>query len=335
MDARAVGRVVSLVSSEPKENHYGIELQNPCESLWGLQFSSSFHERLLDTLHEGVYFVDTQRRITYWNRGAESVSGYSASEAVGKQCFDDLLGHVDCSGKSLCLGSCSLSETIADGQPRESLMYVRHKLGHRVPVSAKAIAMRDAAGRIIGAIEVFRHVAANRKIERGGSELDHLAFRDSLTGLANRRYMEFKLAQAFQEQSEFKRQYGLLMIDVDHFKSVNDTYGHEMGDTALKTVAETLVQSLRSEDIVSRWGGEEFVVLLTDVDAIELGDLAERCRSLAAQTEIPVGDGRIKVTVSIGGTLLHNHPSVKVAISGADELMYQSKKTGRNCTTLG
>jgi len=335
IETKALGRVVCQVDSPADGNLYGIEFPGPCDNLWGIQFSTSLHERLLDALQEGVYFVDSQRRITYWNRGAERLSGYSASEAVGKCCFEDLLGHVDSTGKSLCRTACPLSKTMTDGQPRESEIYLRHKLGHRVPVSVKAIPMRDYAGRIVGAVEVFSDATARRKVETRVSELEHLAFRDALTGLPNRRYIEFKLAQALQEKEQFGREYGLLMIDVDLFKRVNDTYGHTVGDTALKTVAETLGHSLRSEDVLGRWGGEEFLVLLADVDAIQMGDLAERCRSLVAQSIIAAGQSRIQVTVSIGGALLDNFTSADAAISGVDELMYQSKNNGRNCTTLG
>src|SRR5208282_5569316 len=155
IEAQVMGRVVAHIGVRPDGNLYGIELPGPCDDMWGVRFSSSFYEKLLDGLHEGVYFVNLERKITYWNRGAENLAGYVAGEAIGKHCSDKLLGHVDEKGRSLCNNGCPLSKTIADGKPRESEVYLRHKLGHRVPVSMRVLPMRDSAGQIIGAVEAF------------------------------------------------------------------------------------------------------------------------------------------------------------------------------------
>jgi len=90
--------------------------------------SPSFHARLLDSIFDGVYFVDEQRKITYWNRGSEGLTGYSAAEAVGKHCYDNFLVHVDEKGCALCTNGCPLSSTILDGKRREAEVYLRHKV---------------------------------------------------------------------------------------------------------------------------------------------------------------------------------------------------------------
>jgi len=131
------------------------------------------------------------------------------------------------------------------------------------------------------------------------------------------------------------RLYGLLMFDLDHFKRVNDTHGHEAGDALLKAVGQTLLQGLRPIDIVGRWGGEEFLVLMPDVNALGLGDLAERCRVLIAQTSVATESSRVSVTASIGATVLSHSDTADAAIRRADELMYQSKRSGGDRTTAG
>jgi diguanylate cyclase (GGDEF)-like protein/PAS domain S-box-containing protein len=294
----------------------------------------SFHEKLLDNLYDAVYFVDRERRITYWNKGAEYLTGYPADEVVGRHCFDNLLVHVNEEGCMLCLRGCPLASTIADGQRREAEVYFRHRLGHRVPVSVRVAPIVDHAGCIIGAVEVFNDATAKKNIERRVGELENLAFIDALTGVPNRRYIELKVKQAIQEVEQFGRNVGLLVIDVDHFKQVNDKYGHEMGDDALKAVCKTLTHSLRSGDVVGRWGGEEFLVMTADVNRAALAAFAERCRMLIAESSIPLKDEYLRVTVSLGATLMKQGDSDQSVIKRADELMYRSKMSGRNRVTL-
>jgi diguanylate cyclase (GGDEF)-like protein/PAS domain S-box-containing protein len=307
-----------------------------CESLWdGVRFSASFYEQLLDAMHDGVYFVDQDRRITYWNAGAERLSGYSSAETVGKHCFNNVLGHVDENGTPLCTSGCLLTKVLSDGRARETEIYLRHSLGHRVPISVRVQPLRNHQGVIVGAVEVFSDSTERKRTEKRVSELENLAFRDSLTNLQNRRYLELKVAQALQEHQEFGREYGLLLLDLDRFKKINDMHGHESGDAMLNVVAETLVQSLRTVDMVGRWGGEEFLVLMPDVNAIVLGDLAERCRVLIANSSVKCGASRVSVTASIGVTLLSHDDSAETAIRRADQLMYESKRSGGDQTTAG
>ena len=295
----------------------------------------SFHERLLDSLHDGVYFVDRERKILYWNKGAELLTGYSAGEVVGRSCFDNILMHVTSGGCSLCLHGCPLGKTIEDGQRRESEIFLRHKLGHRVPVSVRAAPITDNQGKIIGAVEVFSDISAKKHIERRVGELEDLVFLDPLTEVPNRRYIELKVKQALQEVEHFGRKIGLLMVDVDHFKQVNDEHGHHAGDQVLKTMCRTLLHNLRSGNVLGRWGGEEFLVILAGTTLDGLRATAERYRMLITETAIPLPTGQLRITVSMGATLMLRDDTAQSVIKRADELMYKSKTDGRNRITLG
>ncbi len=295
----------------------------------------SFHERLLDSLYDGVYFVDNNRVIQYWNKGAEMLTGYLASEMVGRNCAENILAHVNEAGCALCLNGCPLSVTIADGVRRESEIYLRHRLGHRIPVSVRVAPIANEAGEVIGAVEVFSDLTAKKNVERRIGELESIAFLDSLTGLPNRRYVEMKVQQAIQEVNEFDRKVGLLMIDIDDFKTVNDHHGHDVGDAAIRAVCQTLTHNLRSGDTLGRWGGDELLVVVTDVDEAALKGFAERCRVLVAGSSLPGLNKRIKVTISLGGAPLRKGETPESAIKRADEAMYKSKVNGRNRVTLG
>ena len=297
--------------------------------------SPSFYKKLIDTLHDGIYFVDPSRTITYWNRGAEQLTGYTADEAVGRRCSDGFLGHVNDQGQELCFGGCPLEATLQDGESREAEVYLLHKEGHRVPVSVRVAVMADGTGQAVGAVETFSDNSAKKDVERRAGELEMLAFCDPLTGVANRRYLELKIAQAIQEVEQLGRKIGLMMIDIDHFKQVNDTYGHNAGDMALKAVCQTLENGLRPSDVVGRWGGDEFLVLVLDVSPAGLLILSDRCRRLVSESAATPGGKLVKVTISTGATLLQPGDDAPALVRRADQLMYRSKAAGRNQTTVG
>jgi PAS domain-containing protein len=115
------------------------------------------HKALLDHLDAGIYMVDRNRRILYWNRGAEQISGYLAQDVAGHFCQGDLLMHCDAAGRGICGKGCPLSSVMFDGMSREHVFFLRHRHGHRIPVQVRARAIYDSAGAIIGAVETGAH----------------------------------------------------------------------------------------------------------------------------------------------------------------------------------
>jgi diguanylate cyclase (GGDEF)-like protein/PAS domain S-box-containing protein len=294
----------------------------------------SFHEQLMDNLYDGVYFVDSARTITYWNKAAEELTGYSAQEAIGKHCFDNFLNHVDGEGRKLCLEGCPLSHTLADGAKRESEVFLQHRDGHRVPVSVRTSPITDSQGAVVGAVEIFTDVSAKKRLERRAATLQKMALNDALTGIPNRRYTQLRIRQAIQETRHFDISIGILMIDLDHFKEVNDTCGHDLGDAVLQTATRTLANGLRPRDFIGRWGGEEFLAIVLDVSKDELASLANRARTLLSQSSTKANTSLIHVTASIGGTLVRATDTQASVVSRADELMYRSKSLGRDRVTV-
>ena len=296
--------------------------------------NDDLYRRILDSIHDGVYLVDPDRRITYWNRGAERITGYGADEAVGRRCQDNFLVHVDADGASLCRDGCPLAWTMGDGRPREAEVFLQHKDGHRVPVSVRASPIRDAAGRVEGAVEIFsdnsRVAAAADLVE----ELRGLALLDPLTEVGNRRFVEQQLKARLDELDRYGWPVGVLFADVDLFKKVNDRHGHATGDRVLRMVARTLENGVRSFDVVGRWGGEEFVLLIVNVDVGHLRAVAEKLRRLVEGSGFSEGQESIRVTVSVGGVMAVPGETAEAVVARADRLMYASKAAGRNRVTV-
>jgi len=294
----------------------------------------NFYKDIIDSLYDGVYFVDTTRTITYWNKGAERISGYSAEEVVGRGCADNLLMHVDDAGTQLCICGCPLASTLEDGQLREAEVYLHHKAGHRVPVSIRIAPMRDETGRIIGAVEIFNDNSARHGILNELSELKHMTMIDPLTGLGNRRAATLDFERKIKALRHYRVPFGLLFVDIDAFKTINDAHGHETGDRILVMVGKSLTSALRGVDKVSRWGGEEFLAFVPGVDAATFRAIAERMRRLVESSALPIPGGMLRVTVSIGGSMAVHTDTLESLVERADAMMYRAKNSGRNCTSL-
>lgn len=299
-----------------------------------MESQPDFYKYLLDNLFDGVYFVDRQRLITYWNKGAEHISGFPSQEVLGKWCGDKILMHVNEEGQLLCDTDCPLLKVMDEGKPIEAEVYLHHKENYRVPVRIRVKPIQDDHGEIIGAVEVFSDntfaVAVRHRIE----ELKRLADSDALTGTGSRRFSEVTLSAALKNYQQNGEIFGLLFIDVDHFKQINDTYGHLVGDQMLKVVADTMRYSVRTSDYVGRWGGEEFIIILYQINEKQLQNIAEKLRSLVEKNTLTTEKGEVGVTVSVGGTLVQPGDTLKTILQRADELLYQSKSMGKNCVTI-
>jgi len=171
-------------------------------------------------------------------------------------------------------------------------------------------------------------------MKRRVDELELDVFRDTLTGAGNRKLLEIKIKSAIAEYHQHQIPFGLLFLDIDHFKAINDAYGHREGDLVLQNTAKNMTSHLRGTDICGRWGGEEFIAILYNINPKSLSRIAEKLRIMIANSAISINEEKISVTVSIGATLVYAEDTMEDIIERADHLMYQSKQNGRNRVTI-
>jgi diguanylate cyclase (GGDEF)-like protein len=229
---------------------------------------------------------------------------------------------------------CPLAHTMNDGRPRQANVFLHHKNGHRVPVVVNTIPFYDENNEIVGAIESFTDSTDLQTTIERVQLLGEIAFQDELTGIGNRRYIEMKLKSGLIEVKEYQAKTGVLFYDIDRFKSINDRYGHEAGDQVLKMVANTISHNIRSVDFAGRWGGEEFIVLLQNVDEEKATVAGEKLRNLIRQSFVTVEGENLSVTVSGGGTLMVKEDVPQTLLKRVDRLLYQSKHKGRDHFTF-
>ena len=297
--------------------------------------NSIIFRSILDNIREGVYVTDRDRVITYWNKGAAEITGYKREDVMGSSCKHNILTHVDDHGKLLCDEGCPIERTISEGETVEVEAYLHHKSGYRLPVHIRTAPITDSEGNIVGACEVFTDISSKISTEKKLNELRKLAMLDPLTDLANRRYIDTYLQKRLEEASNTQLSVAIIFYDIDHFKGINDTYGHDVGDRVIKMVANTLIKSARTLDLVGRWGGEELIEVIPNATEEYLQLIAERNRMLVENSDLALGSELIRVTVSVGATLISDDDTMESLIKRADKLMYKSKNNGRNRTSFG
>jgi len=300
-----------------------------------IKMSEQAFLKLLDNIFGGVYYVNKKRQIEFWNKEAERITGYRKEEVVGKYCYDNILQHIDDENNNLCKNGCPLQATIEDGKRRKAEVYLHHKEGQRVPVLVKVVPIRGEKGEITGAVELFLKNEQRKSLEEKLLELKKENFKDRLTDINNRKYLEEILKELLNSRKIKKRNIAFGFLDIDDFKDINDNFGHTMGDRILKMVANTLKDNVRPSDQVFRWGGDEFALILFDVDNKRaLNKLLNRIKVLIGNSFINHQNKKIKVTISVGATLLKENDDIDTLTKRADQNMYNSKEAGKNLITI-
>lgn len=276
------------------------------------------------TTHDGVIVINDRGLIEEFNPAAETLFGYSAAEMLGTP-LTRLMGNADAATHD---GHVSRPA----GAPRRTMsacrqVYGRRKDGSEFPIEV-TVGEAEIENRRIH-VGVLRDITERRAFEK---KLMELATTDGLTGAANRRSIMQTLGDSFVLARRHHRSLSVLVIDADHFKNINDIYGHQAGDQVLVRLAAIANSCLRATDHFGRLGGEEFVAVLPDTDAEQALQVAERLREAMARETIILDDGRpVQFTVSIGAaSLAATMPTPEILVSTADTALYAAKATGRN-----
>jgi len=326
-------RAFALIRTIQMNNHHDSELE--------------LSVRLMEHLVVPTFVLDADCRVIIWNRACERLTGIKAGEVIGSRehwrgfyneprpCLADLIAQ----GRTEEIDALYVDHDHAatDAVPahgrRAENWCVMPQLGTRLYLAIDSGPIFDETGKLIAVVETLRDMTAQKEAQ---AALQRLANRDGLTGVANRRCLDETLHAEWARGTRDGKPLSLILLDVDHFKGYNDTFGHQGGDACLKTLATAMVTScLRSVDLIARYGGEEFAAILPGTTADGALTVARRIGAgiAALQLPHPGNDGVGHVSVSLGAATVVPDRTLEVndLIAAADRALYAAKAAGRNC----
>ena len=281
----------------------------------------------LNSIGDAVLSTDIAGHVTYLNPVAEAMTGWSSREAIGRP-LAEVFQIVDGATRELAPNPATqaVQENQTVGLSANCILIRRD--GHESAIEDSAAPIHDRKGQVTGAVIVFHDVSATRAI---GQKMAHLAQHDFLTDLPNRMLFSDRVANAIALARRHGKQRAVLFLDLDRFKHINDSLGHAIGDKLLQSVAQRLVACVRGSDTVSRQGGDEFVVLLSEIERAEDAALSAEKMLLALATPHRIGERELHITASIGISIYPDDgKDAETLIKCADTAMYHAKDKGRN-----
>jgi len=316
-----------------------LDLRETMQAEQALRESEEKFRQIATAAQDAIIMMDNDGCIAYWNPAAERIFGHTREEALGK----DLHAFIGAARYYEAYGKASqqfrfTGEGAAIGKTRE-LAAVR-KDGTEFPIELSISAVR--LGDKWSAVGILRDITERKRMEEQLNaslaekemlvqSLNELATRDGLTGLYNHRAFYKLLEDELGRAQRFNRPVSLLLLDIDHFKRVNDTYGHLAGDAVIKGLGELLIREARAIDRVCRYGGEEITVILPETDLDAAANFAERLRAAVEAQLFDVNGVPLRITVSIGvASWLAHVDSAETLVAAADTALYAAKRSGRN-----
>lgn len=291
--------------------------------------SSLFEKKLVDNMHDGVVFVDSQSTILLWNTGVERLTGVSSAAACGRTLLPNLMDMCNSREQRVANEDCPVAHAITTGVQWLGRVSVMGRQGRHVAVDLHAIPVRSNDGAIHGATVLLHDVSSETSLEEKCQALHAQVAKDPMTQVANRAEFDRMLNNFVAAHQESNLPCSLIMSDLDHFKAINDTHGHQAGDTAIITFASLLKSMCRSGDLVARYGGEEFAILCADCTNAAAARKADAIRKALSEVK-QASLGNEAVTASFGVTELQTGDTPETMLRRADRALLQAKDQGRN-----
>jgi len=281
---------------------------------------------VLEGLQLGVYIVDRDRKVLFWNEGAEKITGYLRQDVIGRCCRDDILAHCDNKGTVLCDASaCPLTDAMREGKFRQSDLFVHHKRGHRVPVRAYHMPVRNSRGVIVGAAESFQEQTTFSPERR--KDMEAHGFLDSTTGVGNRNFIEFQLRASLAGLLQSHIPFGVLMVQIDQLAGFKATRGPSAESEITNVVATSLQNAIRDSDFVGRWTEGRFLIILSKCQPNAVAMVAERIKKVASCSGIEWWGDRLSVTVSVGSAIAEAGDTLERLLQRAEKSLSEAARS--------
>jgi diguanylate cyclase (GGDEF)-like protein/PAS domain S-box-containing protein len=293
-----------------------------------MELPDAIFKQALDNALDIILITDVDHQdpgnntIVYVNDAFVSQFGYSKEEIIGQSPRILQGNETDSDTRN------RIRKALKEGQPIHAEIVNYDKWGNRYWIELKMVPLYDQSGAVSHFLFIERDLSQQKQKEL---QLYQEATIDGLTQIFNRQHTYQLAGKALQQASRYKGRLSVILFDIDHFKQVNDTFGHPVGDRVLVKIAQTIRQEIRKADIFGRVGGEEFLLLLPKISVDNASCFAERIRSRVAELQWDDTPIAKPITISLGITQYHQKDSLEDLIARADQALYQAKHKGRNC----
>lgn len=279
---------------------------------------------LVDSLEDyGIFKMDSKGKIVSWNDGAKKIFGYTDKEALGKP-VSLIFSHAD---KRLKMPALEIITATTKGRADDERQH-RRKDGTLFWATGVMWSIKDEEGNLRGLSKLIRDISVRKKME---DTIRHQSLHDTLTGLPNRRSFNDRLTLVLDNAKKYSTMFAVLFLDLDNFKKVNDTLGHDTGDILLQEVATRLSKILRKGDTVCRIGGDEFILVMDNIkDKNSIKPIIKKL-GIALKPVFNISNKKIEITASIGASVYPlDGKNSRILEKRADIALYQAKKAGKN-----
>lgn len=302
---------------------------------FALENSYSLLNNIIENLPDATFVINYQGKVIAWNKSMELFTGVKKEIMLGKG-FEEYSILFYNSPRKLLINAVLESDTNVVLENYNIIQKTEHTIyaeayapnifsGSGAYLFASASRIEDNSGNIIGAIESVRDITELKEIQE---EIYKLSITDSLTAAFNRRYFEERLEEEIKRTKRTNQAFSLIMLDIDNFKAVNDSHGHTVGDRVLTELVNTIKKRIRATDLLARWGGEEFMILLVNTDILYAEKVAIELKDKISCMSIDEVD---HITASFGVTQYEENDTILSITNRVDELMYAAKAAGKNC----
>ncbi|QDT99764.1 putative diguanylate cyclase YdaM [Gimesia aquarii] len=285
----------------------------------------------IESLYDGVYIVNSDLQFVIFSPGLEKLADIHATDVLGETWTSNSLPLTNKEGTSLTTAECSMNRVIANGKPMTTEYMLERPGGRLINIEVQSVPMFNDEGHLVGVAEIYRDLSRGLKRPQEFSDLKLAASMDALTSVANRGELETQLAimLARINKEQNSPPLSIMFIDADHFKNINDTYGHSIGDDVLIELARLFQHETYSGELVGRYGGEEFVILCPETDLEHAVKKAERLRLAISNLKIE-NIIKTRLSASFGVAQAESGDTVESLFRRADKALYNAKETGRN-----
>ncbi len=289
---------------------------------------------VLDNLQTGVYIVDRNRRIRFWNEGAEQITGYLLQDVVGRFLRDHLLTTGDAVKDLDSDPEDPINLVFRDGKPSTMDVSILHKDGYRVPIVLRTMPIRNSRGAVVGAAESFEKNRSASEWTRRQAGFANFGCLDSVTGVAAQSFMETQLRENLTTFAEHNIPFGILLVQIDHMDQFRASRGPGVVSTILRVIAQSVENCVRPTDLVGCWGANQFIAILMECRESEVARVGERVRKMISRAEIEWWGDKFSVTSPLGGAGCRAGDNSELLIARAAASLQESIGKGGNCVTV-